>query len=245
MDSVEDRPGLPGPDPRTAFAELSKIMLGTQPLDEVLGRIAELAKRTIPEVAEASVTLVRGREVSSVVFTGPLAVDLDERQYDAGFGPCVDAAASGATIAIPDTSASTDYPDFARMAYRRGITSTLSVGLPVERRIIGALNLYGNSGQPFEEASSELAHAFAGYAAVAVANAGVYASTAELARNLQRALESRGVIDQAKGILMAQHRLSPDAAFALLAEQSQRDNRKLRDLAADIVASVLTQDEPT
>jgi len=238
MDRVEDGPGLPGHDPRTAFAELSKIILGTQPLDGILGRIAELAKRTIPEVSEASVTLMRGREVFSVVFTGPLAIDLDERQYDAGFGPCVDAATSGATIAIPDTSASSDYPDFARTARRRGITGTLSVGLPVEQRTIGALNLYSSAGRPFDESSRELAQTFAAYAAVAVANAGVYASTAELARNLQRALDSRAVIDQAKGILMARHRLTPDGAFALLSERSQHANRKLRDLAAEIVAEV-------
>jgi GAF domain-containing protein len=228
----------PSPDPRNAFAELSKIMLGAEPLDAVLARIAELAKQTIPEVAEASVTLVQDGQVSSVVFTGSLAVDLDERQYEAGFGPCVDAAASGATIAIPDTVASSDYPDFARAARRRGINATLSVGLPVEQRTIGALNLYGSSGEPFDDSSAELARAFASYAAVAVANAGVYASTQELARNLQRALTSRAIIDQAKGILMAQHRLTADDAFELLSRQSQRDNRKLRELAAEIVASV-------
>src|SRR4051794_11189333 len=228
----------PPPDPHKAFAELSKIMLGAEPLDAVLTRIAEMAKRTIPEVAEASVTLIRDGQVSSVVFTGSLAVDLDERQYEAGFGPCVDAAASGATIAIPDTVSNSDYPDFARAARRRGINATLSVGLPVEQRTIGALNLYNSSGEPFDDASAELARAFASYAAVAVANAGVYASTQELARNLQRALTSRAIIDQAKGILMAQHRLTADDAFELLSQRSQRDNRKLRELAADIVASV-------
>jgi AmiR/NasT family two-component response regulator len=68
-----------------------------------------------------------------------------------------------------------------------------------------------------------------------VANASVYASTASLAANLQRALESRAVIDQAKGILIGQHHISPDEAFELLSRQSQTSNRKIRDIARDTV----------
>jgi GAF domain-containing protein len=111
----------------------------------------------------------------------------------------------------------------------------MSIGLPVARQTIGALNIYGTGEGPFDEATEELATAFASYAAVALANAEVYASTATLAANLQRALESRAVIDQAKGILMERHRVSADAAFDLLAAQSQSTNRKLRDIAGELV----------
>jgi GAF domain-containing protein len=225
-------------DPRAAFAELSKIMLGEQPLSATLERVAELAKQTIPGAADVSVTLLQDGQVASVAFTGPLSVQLDERQYEAGFGPCMDAAVSGGMIAIPDTSNSPSYPDFARAAARQGIRHTLSTGLPVARQTIGALNIYGTDETPFDEATRELAAAFASYAAVAVANAGVYATTATLAANLQRALDSRAVIDQAKGILMARHGLSADAAFDHLAKQSQDTQRKLRDIAADLVDEV-------
>ncbi len=218
------------------FAELSKIMLDAQPLPATLTRVAELAKQAIPGAADVSVTLMQEGKVSSVSFTGPLAVDLDERQYDAGFGPCVDAALSGGTIAIDDTAASTHYPDFGRIAWRKGITHTLSIGLPVQQRAIGSLNIYGTGGNPCDPATQELASAFAGYAAVAVANAGVYARALTRAQNLQRALESRAVIEQAKGILMAQHGISAEAAFELLSMHSQTSNRKLRDIARDIVA---------
>ena len=183
-------------DPREAFAELSKIMLGEQQLSETLARVAELAKQSIPGAAEVSVTLLHGTEVASVVFTGPLASQLDERQYEAGFGPCIDAALSGTAIAIEDTADSSIYPDFT---------------------------------------TRELATAFASYAAVALANADLYASTASLAANLQRALESRAVIDQAKGILMRDHRISADGAFDLLTQLSNTSNRKLREIAQDIV----------
>jgi GAF domain-containing protein len=230
-------------DPRTAFAELSKIMLGEQQLSQTLGRVAELAKQTLPGAAEVSVTLMDGGKVSSVVFTGALAAQLDERQYESGFGPCMDAALTGATVTIPDTAADPTYPDFGRAARRQGITHTLSVGLPVARQTIGALNIYGNDERPFDQATRELATAFASYAAVAVANAGVYASTATLAANLQRALQSRAVIDQAKGILMGRHGVTPEAAFDMLSTRSQITNRKLRDIAGDLVEQVQRGDE--
>jgi GAF domain-containing protein len=225
----------PSRDPRAAFAELSKIMLGEQELSQTLARVAELAKQTIHGATDVSVTLLHDTEVASVAFAGSLAAQLDERQYEAGFGPCVDAALSGTTIAIEDTADSPTYPDFARLARRHGITHTLSTGLPVQRRTIGALNIYGTGEGAFDDTTRELATAFASYAAVALANADLYASTAHLAANLQRALDSRAVIDQAKGILMRDHRISPDAAFDLLVERSSSGNRKLRDIAQDIV----------
>ena len=73
---------------------------------------------------------------------------------------------------------------------------------------------------------------------MALANADLYASTANLAAHLQRALGSRAVIDQAKGILMRDHRISPDAAFDLLVQRSNASNRKLREIAQDIVDEV-------
>ena len=237
----EARPGLP-PDRYVAFAELSRIMLTTQSLDSTLRRIAELARQSVPGAIEVSMTMLDGGRPTTSVFTGELASYLDERQYESGFGPCIEAALTGATITIPDTSASAVHPDFARAAFRHGVTHTLSVGLPLEHRCIGALNVYGAGGGPFDPAEVQLVTAFAGYAAVAAANADIHASTETLARNLERALDSRAVIDQAKGVLMARHGITPAAAFDLLSEQSQRSNRKLREIAEELVAG--TQRRP-
>src|SRR4051794_33742205 len=222
-------------DPRVAFAELSKIMLSEQQLSETLARVAELAKETITGAADVSVTLMDDGHVSSVAFTGPLSAQLDERQYEAGFGPCMDAALSGATVTIENTAADATYPDFGRAAARQGITHTMSIGLPVARQTIGALNIYGTAAGSFDAGTQELATAFASYAAVAVAKAGVYARTATLAANLQRALQSRAGIGQAKRIPLGRHGISADDAFERLSAQSQATNRKLRDIASDLV----------
>jgi transcriptional regulator with GAF, ATPase, and Fis domain len=228
----------PPTDPQLAFTELGTVILGAQPLERVLEQVAWLALRTLPGADEVSVTLIEGDRPRSAAFTGPLAMALDERQYQAGFGPCLDAAITGDTVTIDDTAHEEVYRDFARHARAQHVTATLSVGLPIPQRVIGALNIYGTRGRSFDADSARLAETFAGYAAVALANAALYQSTVDLAENLQQAMHSRAVIEQAKGILMGQNRCTPDAAFAMLSNVSQRENRKLRDVARTIVARV-------
>src|SRR3954453_14419141 len=138
------RNGVP-PDRYVAFAELSRIMT-TQSLDSTLLRIAELARQTGAGALDVAGTPLAPGPPVPVVFTGELASCLDERQYESGFGPCIEAALTGAPIIIPATSDSAVHPDFAREAFRHGVTHTVSVGLRVEQQSIGALNVYGCGG---------------------------------------------------------------------------------------------------
>jgi GAF domain-containing protein len=221
-------------EPLAAFAELSKIMLGDGSLNETLGRIAALARDTIPDTDEVSVTLIDRDKPKTVVFTGQLAVHLDERQYESGLGPCLDAALTGETVVVEVTNDNL-YQDFAHSARRAGITHSVSVGLPVPQRVVGALNIYTSTPDPLAEETIGLAQAFASYAGVAVANAALYNYTAELADQMQAAMQSRSVIEQAKGILMGRDGCSADDAFKKLTRLSQNDHRKLRDIAQSIV----------
>lgn len=100
-----------------------------------------------------------------MVFTGPRAASLDERQYDAGYGPCMDAAVAGNTIEVDHSRSDTPYPGFSEAALRAGIYHSVSVGLPVAQRVIGGINIYGTDQLPFDTAVTELAETFAGYAA--------------------------------------------------------------------------------
>ena len=115
--------------------------------------------------------------------------------------------------------------------------SSLSIPLPVQETVTGALNIYSRTPHAFDEQTLEMATAFAGYAAVAVANAQLYETAAALASQMQQAMESRAVIEQAKGLIMGQRRCTPEEAFQLLTQASSRSNRKLRDVAADLIAS--------
>src|SRR5207237_5885763 len=99
----------------------------------------------------------------------------------------------------------------------------------------GALNLYSKAAERYDEADEETAALFSEQAAVACANAEVYWRTYSLTEHLREALESRDVIGQAKGILMARRGCTPDAAFEALRKVSQHRNIKLRQVAEQVV----------
>jgi transcriptional regulator with GAF, ATPase, and Fis domain len=168
-----------------------------------------------------SVTLVDGGQPKTVVFTGQLAVHRDERQYETANGPCLDAAVSGQTIVIDTSEDDTGYPEFASAARRQGVTHVLSIGLPVPQRVVGALNLYASTTEAIRPDTVAQAQAFASYAGVTVANAALYTSTAELAEQMRTAMQTRSVIEQAKGILMERHGYSGYTVFKALSTLSQ------------------------
>jgi GAF domain-containing protein len=222
-------------DPNVAFAEIGQIRLGDNRLEDILKRIAGLAKRTVPGADEVSVTLVRDRGPHTAAYTGQLALTLDEWQYEGNQGPCLRAAAEQTVISVPDLAADRRWPQWAARAVETGALSSLSVGLPVQDKVTGALNVYATAAQAFDEDAMLLAQTFAGYAAVALANAYLHDTTAGLAEHMRRAMEHRAVIEQAKGIIMADRRCTADQAFAILNKLSQDTNRKLRDVAAALV----------
>ncbi|WP_213012831.1 GAF and ANTAR domain-containing protein [Paractinoplanes toevensis] len=224
-------------DPTEAFAELGRIKLNETDLDHVLGRIAELAKRTIPGADEVSVTLIPGKGPRTAAFTGELALALDERQYEIGAGPCLEAATTTATVSIPDLTREERWPDYRSLALDSGVHSALSVGLPVDQTVTGALNIYATKPDAFDDDAALMAQTFSGYAAVALANAHLYDVTATLAQHMQAAMESRAVIEQAKGIIMGDRHCTADEAFKILSKLSQDTNRKLRDVAEALVAN--------
>ncbi|WP_205752795.1 GAF and ANTAR domain-containing protein [Cryptosporangium phraense] len=220
----------------SSFAELSRIVLADLTLEQVLERVATLARAAITGTQDVSVTLIKDDRPSTAASTGGVALDLDERQYASGYGPCLDAARGGEVLVIADMAAETRWPQYRPKALELDVRSGLSVPLPVQDQVIGALNLYGRVPDAFDAQAVELTVAFASYAAVAVANAQLYSSTADLAEGMRQAMASRALIEQAKGILMAEYGCSADEAFDHLSRMSQNANRKLREVAAGIVA---------
>ena len=228
--------------PPTAVAELASIILNDQPLGVTLRRIAQVAVDHVDGADEASVTVVEHRKARSMAFTGDLAASLDERQYEDGFGPCIDAAASGDVISIKDTSREPVYTGFAKQAARAGVTHTLSVGLPnLLTGRTGGLNVYGR-GPGFSKESRDLLTGLGNYIAVAVINAAVHSSTLLEVEQMRTAMASRATIEQAKGIIMAQRRCTAQEAFEVLRTTSSHANRKLRDLADEMVREITTDD---
>jgi GAF domain-containing protein len=224
-------------DEQTAFERLASLSLSQESLDSVLQTVADLTKRVLPGDIEASVSVLLADRPATVVYTGQLALDLDESQYEAGYGPCLHAARTGETVDVSDTRTERRWREYMREAAERGALSSLSIPLGSPEQLAAGLNVYARQADAFDGPSRSAANRFARFAGAAAANMHAYASARELSDNLQAALESRATIDQAKGILMERHRLTSEQAFQLLAQASMATNTKLRDVADHLVAT--------
>ncbi|PWW22110.1 GAF domain-containing protein [Geodermatophilus normandii] len=219
---------------------LSRLQLAERELGDVLGEVTRLASEHVPGAESTSITLIRGDTATTAAHHGEMSLAADEMQYDEGYGPCLDAGRAGVVLRIDDMHTETRWPAYVARVVEVGVRSSLSMPLPYQGTTIGALNNYSTQPRAFaSEESAEVAREVAEVVAVAVANADAHALLGEHARNMELAMRSRAVIEQAKGVLMAQRHVDADAAFELLREASQRYNRKLRDIAAGIVDSVV------
>jgi GAF domain-containing protein len=222
-----------------SLLSLSRVNLtdGTD-LESLLARVADLAVEQLDGCDMAGVTMMGVEGPTTAVFTDPTAPDIDVAQYRSGHGPCLEAFRTGTMLRIDDTADDDRWPDFAASALAHGIRSTLSLPLQVEDEPIGALNLYSRSTGTFED-TEQVAVVFVTHAASILANAQAYWKGRALTEQLEEALLSRPVIEQAKGILMKEYGCDADQAFDILRQRSQKANRKLRDLAAEIVAEAI------
>jgi GAF domain-containing protein len=219
--------------------ELSRVALVDRGLDDVLGDITRIAASGIPGAEATSITLIRHDKAYTAAYHGEMALAADELQYAKGYGPCMDAGRAGVLLRIDDMDAEQRWPDYVRhVRGEAGVRSSLSVPLPYQGSSIGALNNYSTRAAAFASPQSLRAGLEAAeVVAVAVANADAHWQLGEQARNMRLAMASRAVIEQAKGVLMAQRKVDAEQAFEILREASQRYNRKLREIAQGIVDS--------
>ena len=231
--SRSDDPGTLSPE--EALERLGRLAFREQSMQSLMQSVADLSKQVMPGTPETSVSLLVNDKPSTVVFTGALARDCDESQYGRGYGPCLHAASAGELVQIADAQTETRWRDYVERAVDRGSLASLSVPLPVSEGIVGALNIYAREANAFDDESRSIATRFAPYAAVAAANMFAYQNAHDLAESLHTALDSRTVIDQAKGILMERYTLTPDQAFQALARVSINGNTKLRRVADHLV----------
>ncbi|MQA35045.1 GAF and ANTAR domain-containing protein [Modestobacter roseus] len=221
----------------TLHAALARVVLAGRELPEVLDEVVRIARRAIPGAEATSVTLIRGERSFTAAFDGQLAMDADELQYQRGYGPCMDAARAGETFLVADMTTDDRWPDYGRHAVERGVRSSLSTPLPFQGATIGGLNVYSTRVDGFGEADVALAEEVAAFVAVVVGNAEAASRAVEDAANMRRAMATRAVIEQAKGILMERHKITAEQAFTVLTHASQQRNVKLREIADELVAT--------
>jgi GAF domain-containing protein len=202
-------------------------MLASATTAVTLDTAIDYTMEMLPGATSGSVTLLAKKYAGTPVCRGDTALALDQVQYDLDEGPCLDAATKTEFVHSADLNEEDRWPAWTPQALEIGVVSVVCYRLFSERDRIGALNLYSDQTQAFDSHHIDLGLRLAAQISSAL--------TAKLHDEaLSRALDSRTEIGQAQGILMAQRGLTADQAFETLSRISQNENRKLRDIAADI-----------
>lgn len=211
------------------FARVARDLLAEPDVNRTLDRICKLAVVTVGGCEAAGVSMISGRRISPVTTIDELPRKLDDLQSEVGQGPALDALRDQEVFITGSLSEEPRWPEFSSRAYdKTGVQSVLALRLFASEDTIGTLNLYSRESNAFDARDVAVASVFAAHAAVAL-------TSAQHEEDLESKAASRDVIGMAKGIIMAQQRVSDDQAFDILRRASQRMNVKLRILAQQVV----------
>ncbi len=226
---------LPPEEIDELLAEFSSILATSHTADSARQRVVELTQRAIGPCDGAGLMRLEGDLVSPGAYSADLAKKADYVQLNAGQGPCVHALREGVSVLVDDLASSERFGVEPKMVSSSGVKSSFSIPLKAGPHTIGVLNLYSLSTQAFSEEDRSIALLLSHSAAAALVNVEAYQDAKQLTDQLQQALESRAVIDQAKGILVATEGITPEAAFDRLRKTSQMANIPVREIAAELV----------
>ncbi|WIX99224.1 GAF and ANTAR domain-containing protein [Amycolatopsis mongoliensis] len=223
-----------------ALEALTAVLRQEDDFRILLRHVCLQVRQAVPGVDEASITLVHGDKPHTASATAAVVGELDGDQYRLGDGPCLESVRSGKIVRTSVTDAIERWPSFASGAREAGFGSFLAAPLVADDEYSGAVNCYGHQDDGFAEIDAQLLELYTAAVEAVFRMYHRYLRARETAEHLRTALTSRAVIDQAKGMLMAIRQVDADDAFALLVEQSQRENVKLHDVAERFVARVIS-----
>lgn len=207
--------------------------------------LCDLPERTLGGLAAAAVTALAadGGSVTELHPASIGATDDDVRaadrvQCEYRVGPCVAATTERRLQYSPDVAADDRWAEMGRtLAAESGYRSVLAVPLTWGEQVLGVLNVYARRADGFGARERGIAEVLAGPAATMLSHAQSVRDAEEKIQQLGQAMQTRATIEQAKAILMVQRGLTLDEAFEALTRFSQRRNRKLYQVAKDVVAA--------
>lgn len=216
---------------------VDELELSGSTLDSILGHIGSLGVAALAGWEAAGTSIAEKDRLTTYGSNDPKVDPVDQVQYDNNKGPCVDAAKSGEIQYFDGHTIPPEWRQFAEVAADAGVYSVLSFPLKVHDQVIGAINFYSSERDALRPGQLEEGSVFAAHAAVSIANAKALGEKEALVGQLEEGLQTRTVIGQATGLLMAQEGLSSQEAFQKLVKVSQTSNVKLREIAQRYVES--------
>ncbi|MGI9119771.1 MAG: GAF and ANTAR domain-containing protein [Acidimicrobiales bacterium] len=227
------------PDLAATFASVARELRAEAPsVQATLERMVRLAVETIEGCDHAGISYVEGRRITTPAASDEIPGKVDAIQYEVDEGPCLDAIREHEMFQTDDLTLERRWPRFSQRVVREtGVVSMLSFRLFVDEDTLGGLNLHSKKKAAFDADDRAVGSVFAAHAAIAL-------SAAVKQQQLEEAVQTRDVIGQAKGILMARQSLTAEQAFDILRRASQRLNIKLKEVADRVAAQAPSQTKP-
>ena len=225
-------------DRRLLVDELNRFALTLTTDYPVSDALHDLVDNTtaIFDVRGAAVSLVRDERLEFATASPEDIAALERVQEHHQAGPCVEAFRTGSPVLVTDLATEPDRsPELTTVAAARGIVSLASIPMHLHGDHLGALDLYDTRPHPWSEEEVECAVLLAAHATGYLANASRLDRARQTAAQLQEALDSRVVIEQAKGVLAGQHGIGVDRAFDVLRAYSRSHRMPLREVARMVV----------
>jgi GAF domain-containing protein len=222
-----------------APAGFGGAVLDDDALRELLQKLALLANHAIDDAQAVSLTVVDQGRYRTINSTGPEAIAIDEVQYRYDVGPCLNAIRLKTQVKVTVDDATTSAPRFSEEARRAKVGEVLSTPVVAPGgEAMGALNVYVHEGGAVGDDEARTAQLIGDNAAIVLGYALALTGSNQVNDQLRHAVETRDVIGAAKGILIQSQSCNRDEAFDILRRASQRENRKLREIAEDLVRRV-------
>jgi GAF domain-containing protein len=222
---------------RQALDQLADLKDGPVGLEEALERVVATADPLFGVDGTALMLVDRDQVLRNLASSDPRAVPLEELQATHGEGPCVDAFDGKEPVGADDLAADDRWPAFSPEAARRGLLAVLASPIPYSDQAVGVVAVFDGRPHPWAEAEREAVVAFTELVALLILNAMEATERGKVAGELQVALDSRVVIEQAKGVLVGRHGLTTRQAFERLRRQARDQRRPLTEVARSVVSA--------
>jgi GAF domain-containing protein len=205
-------------------------------LEAALGELTESVTAVLG-LSGSGVTMAEEGRLRFVTAVSQASGELERNQEEEQAGPCRDAYDTGAVVRVTDVrQESTRWPEFSAMAGRLSVAGVAGIPMRLDDQVIGALNLYSPEPREWTDEDIAVAAVLADVATSYVVNASKLRQQEQLSEQLQKALESRVVIEQAKGITAQQNSVTVDQAYQRMRRHARNNNASLRVVAEAIVA---------
>ena len=225
----------PVPTVAEALVDFAQGLGSYRTVDDVLGQLGDICTRYLP-VDGVGVLLLDDRELTVATTNSEVGERVERLEVELGEGPCVECIRTGHPVLVPDLAKAVDrYPAFVPRALDAGAGAIFGLPLTGRGEMLGSLNIVRT--EPGEVPSVELsiAQMLADVSVAYIFAVRMHIEKSRLADQLQSALDSRVIIEQAKGVLAERHRESLDAAFERLRREARGTSRKLRSVAFDVI----------